>query len=471
MSERGAGGRKRAPRRQGAGPTDDGPAHDLGPVPEDWAIRSLRELAASDGRYGSSAPGRPYDADLPRYIRITDIDEDGALRPMSPASIAPEDAAPYRLSDGDLLFARSGATVGKTYLYDTRDGTCAHAGYVIRFPLDRTRCEPAFVARWTQSSFYQRWVRATLRQAAQPNINAGEYGTLPVPTPPLGEQRAITRTLALADRVIGATERVVAKLEVMLRGLVHELLTRGMTADGRLRDPAVEPALFVDTPLGLLPRHFRVQPLEALLADVDPAMRSGPFGSALLKAELVHEGIPLLGIDNVEVDRFVSVFRRFVSPSKFHDLRRFAVRPNDVMVTIMGTVGRSCLVPRDIGPALSSKHVWTLTFDPERYLPLLASLQLNHAHWVHEHFRREEQGGTMAAIRSETLRNTLLPVPPPQEQQRIARVLELCRKRLRAERIALDKHRRLRKALIEDLLTGRVRLGRSVRRRRDSAGD
>ena len=458
MSKRRSEGRKRSPRQRALGATDDGLASDLGPLPEDWAIRSLRELAASDGRYGSSAPARPYDADLPRYIRITDIDDDGALRSRSLASIAAEEAVPFRLSDGDLLFARSGATVGKTYLYDAGDGICAHAGYVIRFPLDRTRCDPAFVARWTRSSFYHRWVRATLRQAAQPNINAGEYGTLPVPIPPLREQRAIARTLVLADRVIRTTDRVVTKLELVLRGLVHELLTRGVTETGRLRDPAVEPEIFVDTPLGPLPRHFRVEPVEALLADVDPAMRSGPFGSALLKSELVHEGIPLLGIDNVHVDRFVPVYRRFVSPSKFHQLRRFVVRPRDVMVTIMGTVGRSCLVPNDIGQALSSKHVWTLTFDPERYLPDLVSLQLNYAHWVHEHFRREEQGGTMAAIRSDTLRNTLLPVPPPQEQRRIMRVLDLCRRRLISERKALDKHRRLRKALIEDLLTGRVRL-------------
>ena len=73
-------------------------------------------------------------------------------------------------------------------------------------------------------------------------------------------------------------------------------------------------------------------------------MRSGPFGSALLKHELVEAGIPLLGIDNVHVERFEATFSRFVTPQKFRELERYAVRPRDLMITIMGTVGRCCLV-------------------------------------------------------------------------------------------------------------------------------
>jgi type I restriction enzyme S subunit len=189
-------------------------------------------------------------------------------------------------------------------------------------------------------------------------------------------------------------------------------------------------------------------------------MRSGPFGSELRKSELVPEGegVPLLGIDNVQVDQFVRVYRRFVRPDRIEPLRRYAVRPGDVLVTIMGTVGRSCVVPRDIGQALSSKHIWALTLDPDRYLPLLASLQLNHAPWVQAHFAREGQGGTMTAIRSDTLRTTLLPVPPILEQRCMATRIGRLRDRVAAERALLFRRERLRERLREDLLTGRVRI-------------
>lgn len=432
------------------------PRAPIAAVPPGWSVASLAALARAKGHYGSSAPAQPYDAALPRYVRITDIDDSGRLRGDSLASLTEALAEPHLLRPGDLLFARSGATAGKTYLYDPGDGPCAHGGYLVRFSLAEDRCEPGFVAHWTQSAACRRWLRATLRQAAQPNINAAELAALPVPRPPRDEQRAIALVLTWCDRIIERTERIVEQLARVLAAMVGELLGRGVGAGGRVRDPEAEPEAFHDTPLGRLPRTWRVLPLARLLADVDPAMRSGPFGSELRKSELAPEGIPLLGIDNVDRDEFVPVYRRFVRPGKFEELRRYAVRPGDVMITIMGTVGRSCLVPEGVR-ALSSKHVWTLTFDRERYVPLLASMQFNHAPWVHAHFGREGQGGTMTAIRSQTLRTTLLPVPPMDEQERIAHALRAARARLRAERGLLAKRVRLREALREDLVTGRVR--------------
>lgn len=439
-------------------PGDPGrdPRAPIAAVPPGWTLEPLARLARSKGHYGSSAPAQPYDAALPRYVRITDIDDSGRLRADSLASIAAHLAEPHLLRAGDLLFARSGATAGKTYLYDPGDGPCAHGGYLVRFSLAEERCEPWFVAHWTQSEACRRWLRGTLRQAAQANVNAAELAALPVPSPPRDEQRAIALVLSWCDTIIDRTERIVDQLARVLAAMVADLLSCGVTADGRVRDPGAEPGAFHDTPLGLLPRGWRVRPVAELLASVAPAMRSGPFGSELRKSELAPEGVPLLGIDNVGRGEFVPVYRRFVRPGKFEELRRYAVRPGDVMITIMGTVGRSCLVPDGV-QALSSKHVWTLTFDRARYLPLLASMQFNHAPWVHAHFGREGQGGTMTAIRSHTLRTTLLPVPPPEEQERIARALRMVRARLRAERALLAKRVRLREALREDLITGRVR--------------
>jgi type I restriction enzyme, S subunit len=134
------------------------------------------------------------------------------------------------------------------------------------------------------------------------------------------------------------------------------------------------------------------------------------------------------------------------------------VRPDDVMITIMGTVGRCCVVPQDIGVALSSKHVWTMTFDKIRYSPFLACLQFNYASWVLRHFQRDEQGGTMSAIRSETLRTTQFPVPPIDESARIETVLVGVSRTIRQETILVEKLRLLKAGLMEDLLTGKVRV-------------
>ncbi|WP_245773874.1 hypothetical protein [Pseudonocardia ammonioxydans] len=158
----------------------------------------------------------------------------------------------------------------------------------------------------------------------------------------------------------------------------------------------------------------------------------------------------------MHVDRFVADFKRFVTPAKAAELSRYRVRPADVMITIMGTVGRSCLVPENIGLALSSKHVWTLTFDGSRYRPYLASMQLNHAPWARAHLRRDEQGGIMSAIRSDTLKTLMLPTPPIDEQIEIETILREAESKISKQEQALKKLRALKAGLADDLLTGRV---------------
>jgi type I restriction enzyme S subunit len=201
-----------------------------------------------------------------------------------------------------------------------------------------------------------------------------------------------------------------------------------------------------------------VEKIGNLLADVDPAMRSGPFGSALLKEELVESGVPLLGIDNVFSERFVPVFSRFVHPRKAETLKRYEVRPGDIMITIMGTVGRCCVVPDDIGTALSSKHTWTISLNPQIYSPYLACLQINHAPWVLSYFAKDEQGGIMSSIKSDTLRATRLPVPPFKEMLVIEGRLKAISHELELKNTLFRKLKFLKTALMQDLLTGRKRV-------------
>ena len=100
-------------------------------VPDGWRLVRLGEISAPP-EYGAAAPARPYDPGLPRYVRITDITDDGRLRPDDARSADPSKVDSYNLEVGDLLFARSGS-VGRTYLYRPEDGPCVFAGYLIRF--------------------------------------------------------------------------------------------------------------------------------------------------------------------------------------------------------------------------------------------------------------------------------------------------------------------------------------------------
>ena len=280
-----------------------------------------------------------------------------------------------------------------------------------------------------------------------------------VPAQP--EQGRIAEILSTLDSAIDQTEASIAKGRSIKTGLMHELFTRGVLPDRSLRPgPAAAPGLYNDTPIGPLPTGWTFRPLEKLLAAVPNAMRSGPFGSALLKAELVEEGVPFLGIDNISPERFVASYRRFLSPPKYQSLARYAVRPADVIITIMGTVGRCCVVPGDLGEALSSKHLWTMTFDREKVLPDLICWQLNHAAWVKRWFDRHAQGAVMDAIQSSTLKTLHLPVPPLAEQEIICERYRSLSSAISVEEATLGKLQQQRQGLMYDLLAGRVSLER-----------
>jgi len=152
---------------------------------------SLGSISIVAGQYGANCSSAPYDASLPRYVRITDIQDDGLLSPVlvSPAG-PPNGWADLRLDPGDLLFARSGATVGKTYMHTNGEGDCVFAGYLIRFRLDARIALPEFVYGFTRTEGYRAWVTNTQRAVAQPYINAQQYSSLTIPLPPLDEQQA-----------------------------------------------------------------------------------------------------------------------------------------------------------------------------------------------------------------------------------------------------------------------------------------
>lgn len=322
---------------------------------------------------------------------------------------------------------------------------------VVASTVSRLRPKPnvdsSFLRHALQSKF--EWIQARRTGTGVPHVPKDLSSWLSIAHPAdKDEQRAIARILDCVDDGLHATTAIRKKLESLKEGLIRELLMP-TTSYG---DAPVAPWS------SSLPGGWAVARLEDLLAPVQPAMRSGPFGSALLKHELVASGVPLLGIDNVHTDKFVRDYRRFVSPAKAVELSRYRVFPDDVMITIMGTVGRTCLVPHDIGNALSSKHVWTMTFDRGTYLPYLIMTQLNHAPWVLAQLRKDEQGGIMSAIRSDTLRSLLVPVPPIAEQHRITAVLQAVDSRIEDESLRLDKLRLIKDGLSDVLLSGDVRV-------------
>lgn len=210
----------------------------IGEIPAGWEVLRLKNLLVTSMQYGATEAGCDFSSSLPRYIRITDIDEMGRLKNNDRKSLASELAAPFLLEDCDLLFARSGATVGKSFLYRSEYGEAAFAGYLIRARPDQKKMIPRLLELWTQSGCYESWKNAIFNQATIQNIGADKYSVMPLPVPPLPEQQAIADYLdaktAEIDSLIADKQRQVELLREYRKSLISEAVT------GKFKVPGLE---------------------------------------------------------------------------------------------------------------------------------------------------------------------------------------------------------------------------------------
>lgn len=189
----------------------------------------LKRMLTVPMSYGANESTEHDRRDWPRYIRTTDIANDGRLRDETFASLPPDVARNYMLSDGDLLFVRSGATVGKSFVYESQYGPAAHAGYLIRARVNRNLTLPRLIWHFCQTAKYWQQVDEGAIQATIQNVNAEKYGNLLVP---LVDRERQHSTLEILDSQL-ATSRILQNRAKQLLELLAErrqaLITAAVT--------------------------------------------------------------------------------------------------------------------------------------------------------------------------------------------------------------------------------------------------
>ena len=191
-----------------------------------WKVTSLDEISIKKGEYGSNKPSKIYEGGY-RYIRITDIKENGDLKEEK-VGVVDEDieVKKYKLEEGDILFARSGATVGKTFLYRKEFGNCIFAGYLIRFKLDISKVNPEYIKRYTETEYYKKWVESCQNVVAQPNINAKKYGKeLKIILPPLELQNKFATKIEAIQKLKFEIEKSLKETENLYNSLMQKFFS------------------------------------------------------------------------------------------------------------------------------------------------------------------------------------------------------------------------------------------------------
>ena len=211
-------------------PMKDSGVEWIGEIPEGWSTRRMKHLAVEPLQYGANATGIEFDPELPRYVRITDITSDRKLNDEGKQSLTESIAHDYMLEPGDILFARSGATSGKSFYYDESCGKCCFAGYLIRFRPDAHKANSRFLYYYTLTQAYEQWTQQIFIQATIQNISAEKYNNLVFAIPStLDEQAKIAAYLdakcGKLDQIISENESTIQKLKEYRQSLIYEAVT------------------------------------------------------------------------------------------------------------------------------------------------------------------------------------------------------------------------------------------------------
>ncbi|MBN1450958.1 MAG: restriction endonuclease subunit S [Anaerolineales bacterium] len=316
-----------------------------------------------------------------------------------------------------------------------------------------------YLYHWSQAELLRTKAASVMvGSAGQQRVPAWFFATFEVPLFSLPEQRRIAEILDAADEAIHAAERLIAKLRRVKAGLLHDLLTCGVDAQGNLRDPVAHPEQFKDSPLGRIPREWEVKTIESIGANKPYAIVDGPFGSNLKSEHYREKGIPVIQSGFVTTGYFEAPSYVFVGEALFRAQIRSSVESGDIVMAKIGAQCGTCAI-------LPENH--PLSILAGNCLKISTNQELCRAKFLVELLHYYYDIGQMYLVRTETaqpaislknLRQMKAPLPPITEQDQITQILDAHDARIRAEEATLAKLRRVKAGLMDDLLTGRVRV-------------
>lgn len=175
------------------------------------------------GSYGIAASAVERKADLPTYLRITDIFDDGTLNLSELKSVDAPNSDKYILKPNDIVFARTGGSTGRNYFYDGSDGVFVYAGFLIKFSIDPEKVNPKYVKYYCRSKQYNDWVQSFNTGSTRGNINAQTFGNMEIPLPERKQQDYLVSILEPIDEKIRNNKQVNDNLEQQAHSYFQEL--------------------------------------------------------------------------------------------------------------------------------------------------------------------------------------------------------------------------------------------------------
>ena len=435
-------------------------------MPLNWPTSQLRDLA--DVRV-SNVDKKSYAAERPiRLCNYMDVYANdyltSALLDYMPATASPSEIERFALHAGDVVITKDSETpddIGvPAVIVEDIDGLVC--GYHLALIRPKASVHPIFLAKQLASGPTIRYFAANATGSTRFGLAIGTIEKLDVPTPPIAEQAKIAEVLSTVDRAIEGTEALIAKQQRIKTGLMQDLLTRGIDEHGDLRSEQTHE--FKDSPLGRIPMEWEVITLGAMLKRARGYLQTGPFGSQLHAHEYVHEGTPVIMPQDILNGQISTSVIARIPERRANELHRHRLLPNDIVFSRRGDLSRAAGIGEREAGWICGTGCFLLRVSPDAIDSTWLANVYRHHH-VQRQVETNAVGSTMPSLNNAVMENLIIAFPKADEQQEIMRRCDAAADGIASTFDQLAKMRALKRALMQDLLTGNRRVTPLLERR------
>ena len=422
----------------------------IGDFPQDWRVRRLGDVTVKiqDGTHFSpqSTTG-PFRYITSKNIRFgtMDVSTCGWISEREHKSIY----ARCDVQSGDVLLTKDGANTGNAALNTLTEPFSLLSSVALIRSDDHTTHSP-FILQYLLSPWGQQRMKDLMAGNAITRLTLEKINDFQVPFPPIHQQRKIARILTTVDNLIEKTEALIAKYQAIKQGMMHDLFTRGLDSRGHLRPTYDEaPELYNESELGWIPKKWE-------LVKCDDICKEIVVGIVIQPAQYyISEGVPVLRSANVRETGIDPSDLVYMSEESNRLLAKSMLHSGDIVTVRTGYPGTSCVVTPEFDGA---NCVDILISRPgPRIRSAFLSIWINSDYGKNQVLRM--QGGlAQQHFNVGELKNLLVALPSSEEQERMESALFAQQAQVYSERAQLLKLKALKTGLMQDLLTGKVRV-------------
>lgn len=410
-------------------------------LPSDWKLDRLEKIVSQKITYGIVQPGKFDSSGIPLIRGVDYMSGWNNLNSF------------FRVSKNlHQKFKRSTTRKGDVLL-----SIAGYAGYVsvvpewieeanitqttARISIEENSMSPHFVAYFLDSIEGKLQSRRYIKGSAQEGLNLDDVQKFFIPIPPLPEQKKITTILKSVDRVIENTQKQIDKLQDLKKATMNELLTKGI---GHTE--------FKDSELGKIPKSWEVKPLGKVSNKIGSGVT--PRGGASVYQT---RGVILIRSQNIHFDGLKLKGVAHISEEIHAGMKGSIVHGGDVLLNITGaSIGRCSVVPENFAEANVNQHVCIIRTTDELHNKFL-NMWLS-SDYGQDQIMRFQAGGNREGLNFQQIRSIQVPVPHLDEQERSGKIIDSIQTSINEVQLKLNQTQSLKKSLMQDLLTGKVRV-------------